>query len=396
MDLSNISKPLWNEQRQELIELFTREEYGRIPDDWVSTWKLSFVRNGETFEQRTYDICVQYKDKEFKFSFSLWLPKKVDGPIPVTIMVSNHFREEKESPAASPELMEKMFPIIKKLLGSQEKFEAMCEDQFSEKKANESHAIDIEKDMKQGYWPVEKLLERGWGAAAFYTEDIAPDAANAWNKRGLSLLFEKETSSPDDYGCLSLWAFAASRVLDVLLDLPEIDKNRISVAGHSRGGKTALWAAVQDERFETAFVNCSGCCGAALNKGKYGENVNSIISLLGYWFCENFKKYVDMPVEEMPFDQHLLLAAMAPRPVYVASGSIDYWTDPEAEFAGCKEASPAWETLGLPGLKCVAYPEPDTVWHDGLVGYHLRCGGHALTESDWIKFCDFEEHWVNR
>ena len=382
MDLSSITETLWNEQRQELVELFKREEYGRIPDGWVSTWKLSALRSGETFEQRTYEICVQYMGKEFKFPFSLWLPQKTDGPVPVSIMISNHSREEKTSAGASPEVIEKMLPIIRKLLGSQEKFEAMCEDQFSEKKANEKHSIDIENDMEQGYWPVESLLARGWGAAAFYTADVAPDAADLWNQIGLAKLFENEKSFPDDYGCLSLWAFAASRVLDVLLDVPEIDKNRISVAGHSR--------------FETAFVNCSGCCGAALNKGKYGENVNSIILTLGYWFCENFKKYTDMPVEEMPFDQHLLLAAMAPRPVYVASGNIDYWTDPEAEFAGCKEASPAWEALGLPGLKCDVYPEPDSVWHDGMVGYHLRRGGHALTESDWMRFCDFEECCLNR
>lgn len=396
MDLSKITKETWKKERENLIELFRREEYGRIPEGWECRWQLSSKREEKSYEQRTYKIGISYGKEEFVFPFSLWLPKGAEGKVPVTIMVSNHSKVENKQAAADPELMEKMLPIIRTLLGSEEKFQAMCEDQFSEEKAKESHAIDIEQDMEQGYWPVKQLLDRGWAAAAFYTADVAPDDAICWNKEGISTIFPKENPKNDDYGCLSLWAFGASRILDVLISLPEIDEKRISVAGHSRGGKTALWAAAQDERFETAFVNNSGCCGAALNRGKYGENVNSIILSLGYWFCENFREYVDVPVEEMPFDQHLLLASMAPRPVYVASGSIDYWSDPEAEFAGCKKASPAWEALGLPGLFYDSYPEPETVWQEGMIGYHLRDGGHALTESDWMRFCDFEERWNKR
>lgn len=391
MNLSEITKESWEEKRESLLELFRREEYGRIPEGWTSQWELKGKRQEADYEQRTYEIRICFEKKEFSFPFSLWLPKNVEKPVPAAIMVSNHSREENPSAAADPELMEQMLPIIRKLLGSEEKYQAMCEDQFSEKKAQEKHAIHIERDMEQGYWPVRKMLDRGWATAAFYTADVAPDDAVRWNKEGIATIFQKECPENDDFGCLSLWAFAASRVLDVLASIPEIAKNRISVAGHSRGGKTALWAAAQDDRFETAFVNNSGCCGAALNEGKCGENVNSIILTLGYWFCENFREYVDVPVEEMPFDQHLLLASMAPRPVYVASGSIDYWSDPEAEFAGCKKASAAWEAMGLPGLICDTYPSPETVWQDGMVGYHLRDGGHALTEMDWMRFCDFEE-----
>ena len=381
----------WKKRREELVELFRKEEYGRMPEGFTCDGKLIRERQEDWYEQRTYEVCVKYGGNEYQFPFSLWLPANAKKPVPVTILVCNHSREEKESVTANPEVMEKMLPVIKELLGSEERFQAMCEDQFSEKKVQEKHAIDIEHDMDQGYWPVKKLLERGWGAAAFYTDDVAPDDAILWNKTGMATLFSKDCPKPDSFGCLSLWAFGASRVLDVLLSVPEVDENRISVAGHSRGGKTALWAAAQDERFETAFVNNSGCCGAAQNEGKYGENVNSILLCFGYWFCENFKEYMDVPVEDMPFDQHQLIAAMAPRPVYVASGSIDYWSDPEAEFASGKKASAVWEELGLLGLVCETYPEPESVWHDGMIGYHLRDGGHALTESDWMRFCDFEE-----
>lgn len=391
MNLSEITKESWNEQRESLLELLRQEEYGRIPEGWTSQWRLKSMRQEADYEQRTYEICVHFEKKEFSFPFSLWLPQNVNKPVPAAIMISNHSKEEKPSASANPELMEQMLPIIRKLLGSEEKFQAMCKDQFSEEKAKESHSIDIENDMEQGYWPVRKMLDRGWATAAFYTADVAPDDAILWNKEGIATIFQKERPEGDDFGCLSLWAFAASRVLDVLASIPEIATDRISVAGHSRGGKTALWAAAQDARFETAFVNNSGCCGAALNEGKYGENVNSIILCLGYWFCENFREYVDVSAEKMPFDQHLLLATLAPRPLYVASGSIDYWSDPEAEFAGCKKASAAWEALGLPGLICDTYPNPETVWANGRIGYHLRDGGHALTEMDWMRFCDFEE-----
>lgn len=213
-----------------------------------------------------------------------------------------------------------------------------------------------------------------------------------WKQNGLYPLFYGEEERPQDgFGCLTVWGFGAQRVLDVLLTMPEIDPHRIAVAGHSRAGKAALWAAVQDERFATVLVNNSGCCGAAMNEDKLGERVSSMCKMMPRWFCPNFLQYGAVPVEQMPFDQDMLVAAMAPRPVYLTSGSRDYWSDPEAEFRSARAAGQVYEALGKTGLVCGQYPAPDTVWNEGDVGYALRGGPHDMTEWDWLSFCDFEK-----
>lgn len=381
----------WPARREALVSLFRSQEYGRIPEGWTSSWEKTEERQFPDCRRITYTITLTYQGRSAGFPAVLWLPLEAKGPVPVTVMISNHDAVPAPAPQQDPEMMKKFLPMMEALIGSKEKMQAMMEDMGGSSGNKEKSTLDIFEDRDLGYWPVDALLARGWGAAAFYASDLSPDNREGWNRKGAASIFQICPEEPEQPGCLSLWAFGASRVLDVLLTVPEVDAARISVAGHSRGGKAALWAAAQDDRFETALVNNSGCCGAALNRGKTGESVTSIQTIFPHWFCPNFRAYQNIPVEQMPFDQHQLLGAMAPRPVYVASGSTDYWTDPEAEFAGCKAASPFWEALGLPGLTISEYPEPDTAHPEGMVGYHLRRGGHNLTTWDWMRFCDFEE-----
>jgi len=147
---------------------------------------------------------------------------------------------------------------------------------------------------------------------------------------------------------------------------------------------------VQDQRFETVLVNNSGCCGAAQNEGKLGERVSSMCQMMPRWFCPNFLSYGQMPVEQMPFDQDELLAAMAPRPVFVTSGSRDYWSDPEAEFRSVCSAGQVYSALGLSPCTQETYPAPQNAFCEGLVGYALREGPHDMTAWDWRQFCRFE------
>lgn len=378
----------WPTRRAQLAALFAGQEYGRIPEGWQASAALRDETEVEGARRRRYEIAVTWQGRSFRFPFTLWLPRQAVGPCPAVILVSNHGRVPSPPPNIDPAQAQQMMPMLEQLLGSRERLESFAKDMMAPKAPQ---TLDIDADLDKEYWPVRRLLERGWATAAFYTEDLAPDSAAHWQGSGAGALFAQPRAAQDAPGALSLWAFGASRVLDVLRAEPGIAPERISVAGHSRGGKTALWAAVQDERFAAAFVNNAGCCGSALNAGKYGESVTSIQMMMGYWFCPAFRQYGGRPVEEMPFDQHMLLAAMAPRPVYVASGSTDYWSCPEAEYAACAAASPAWELLGLPGLRCPHYPQPDTHWHEGRVGYRLRRGGHALTAADWMDFCAFAE-----
>jgi hypothetical protein len=186
-----------------------------------------------------------------------------------------------------------------------------------------------------------------------------------------------------------MWAWAASRVMDYLQTLEGIDGKRIAVIGHSRLGKTALWCAAQDERFAMGISNDSGCSGAAITRDKKGEHIKDITRSFKYWFCENYLKYVDNE-EALPFDQHFLLSAIAPRPVYVCSALEDEWADPQSEFLSCVASSCVYELLGVKGLIAGdEYPEPGTSLHEGSIGYHLREGTHYLSRYAWQRFMEY-------
>ncbi|MBL9216133.1 MAG: alpha/beta hydrolase, partial [Opitutaceae bacterium] len=198
----------------------------------------------------------------------------------------------------------------------------------------------------------------------------------------------------DAWGTVAAWAWGASRAVDYLKSEPALAALPVAVIGHSRGGKAALWCGAQDERVELTISNNSGSTGAALARGKRGESVALINGRFTHWFAGNYRRYDDAE-DQLPVDQHLLIALAAPRLVYVASATEDAWADPAAEFRACVEASPVWSLFGQPGLLGGAtQPPPDTPRPEGRIGYHLRTGDHALTLSDWEKYLDFaRRHW---
>src|SRR5262249_5088399 len=252
-------------------------------------------------------------------------------------------------------------------------------------------SADPTRQQKEGFWPAEEIIGRGFATAVFQTNDVDPDrkddASRAAGVRG-QWPAGGGTEGTDAWATLGAWAWGASRVLDYLVTLPEIDPARVAVLGHSRGGKTALWAGAQDERFALVVSNDSGCGGAALSRRDFGETVEAINRGFPHWFCGNFKRF-DGRGAELPVDQHQLLALIAPRAVYVASADGDFWADQRGEFLALAQASPVYALYGHEGFKPTDMPPLDSPRVRGRMGYHIRQGNHNLTPYDWQQFMTF-------
>ena len=347
----------WQETRRpETLELFREHIYGRTPIGRPPT--LTFV-NKET-DATAMDGAATLKRIDIEYSgpggngvihLGLFIPNHVKKPAPGFLLICNRDPEN----------------------------------------------IDMTRAEKSPFWPAEQLVARGYVAAAFYNADVDPDQDDGFENGVHGIFDPPNVPRPGDaWGTIAAWAWGASRVMDYFETDPDIDATRIGVVGHSRGGKTALWAGAEDERFALVISNNSGCTGAALARNKQGERIARINQHFPHWFNANYKNFNDQE-EQLPVDQHQLIALMAPRLVYVASASEDAWADPEGEFLACVHAGPVYELFGLQGVGATEMPAAEQPLHTGHIGYHLRAGKHNLTEYDWNRYLDFaDQHWKPR
>lgn len=254
-------------------------------------------------------------------------------------------------------------------------------------------------------WPLETILRRGYAVACFHGGDIELDRHGSgctfttagWEKgiRTFSMRLAGRTDrAADEWGSIGAWAWGLSRVLDFLQTDASVDGDRVAVFGHSRTGKTALWAGAQDERFAIVIANNSGQGGAALARRRYGETVAASFSLSGIWYCQNYEQYGGRETA-LPIDAHLLIAAIAPRPVYVASAEEDRWADPRGEFLAALHAEPVYRLFGPTGLGVDGMPAVNQPVGEAI-GYHIRSGGHDITRFDWECFLDFADRHFRR
>ncbi len=236
--------------------------------------------------------------------------------------------------------------------------------------------------------PVDLLTGAGYAVLTSCYGSWVPDDPVEYRTGGVWQLLDLDNAASPP-GVVALWAWSLGRLIDVAVDLPEIDATRIAIAGHSRLGKAALWAGANDERAAAVFVNESGCAGASLSRRNYGETLELNRSGFPHWLLA--AERADAAGLDA-VDQHQLLAAIAPRSVYVGSAEGDRWCDPRGEYLALRAAAPMWTAFGS---NADALPEADQAFVpgnavvSGKVGWHLRDGGHDLTPYDWSRFLDF-------
>ena len=374
---------IWRTKRRpEILELFRQYVYGRAPIDRP--------------ENMTFEVFD--------------LERKALGGLATRKQVTVNFTGEKDGPTMDiliylPNAAERPVPTFVILnFGGNHTISSDPAIKLSERwmRSRSSGAVKNRADEKtrgraSSRFPIGAILKRGYGLATIYYGDIDPDFHDGF-KNGVHPVFDKLIDgkrAPDAWGSIGAWAWGLSRAMDYFESDDNIDNRHVAVLGHSRLGKTALWAGASDERFAFVISNNSGCGGAALSRRAYGETVERINKSFPHWFCENFKKY-NGKEGDLPVDQHMLIALMAPRPVYVTSADGDLWADPRGEFLSCRYAGGVYRLLGLKGLGVRQMPGLDQPVQKGSIGYHVRSGDHNLTEYDWQRFMDFADMHFKR
>ncbi len=268
-----------------------------------------------------------------------------------------------------------------------------------------NHATEAGRGVAASRWPADMINQRGYALITAYYGDIDPDFDDGFQNGIHGLMPEFIASLPPERrpGSIAAWAYGLSCILDAITNTPDlgIDVSRVAVLGHSRLGKTALWAGATDPRFALVVSNDSGCGGAALSRRAVGETVGRINSSFPHWFCDGFEQYNENE-SSLPVDSHELIALAAPRPIAVGSATNDTWADPLGEFLAARNASPVYELLGLPGLLDDQGhlpdqpPAPDHAYSSGTISYHLRDGGHDLAKEDWQCYLDFADRFLQQ
>ncbi len=256
----------------------------------------------------------------------------------------------------------------------------------------EHRATEAGRGASASRWPVEMILDRGYGLATIYYGDVEPDHAEGWKDGIRSKLKTDAAGKPlplEEWSAISAWSWGLSRVMDYFETDDNVDAKHVALMGHSRLGKTSLWGGASDERFAIVISNDSGCGGAALSRRAFGETVKRINTSFPHWFNKNFKQYNDNE-GALPFDQHELIALIAPRPVYVASAVEDQWADPKGEFLSARYAGPVYQLFGEGGVGVEEQPAIDTPVGD-YIRYHVRTGKHDVTDFDWEQYLNFAD-----
>ena len=373
-DSVDATRAAWDKRRAALLDQFAKEMFGTYP---TSSYELDCqeVESGDAFDgkalRQQFAVTVKTSSGSQRIDLLVYSPKNATRPVPCFLGLN--FRGNHTTTDDPKVLLPKSWCPKDDAAG-----------------VVDSAATEAGRGTSTRRWEFEMLIDSGLASATAYCGDIDPDFDDQF-KNGVHALFPEHRPSaehPERWGTIAAWSWGLSRLLDCIeQNVKAVDAKRVAVHGHSRLGKTSLWAGASEPRFAAVISNDSGCGGAALSKREIGETVWRINNSFPHWFCGNFKKYSNNEAN-LPFDQHQLLALAAPRPLYVASASEDLWADPKGEFLAAKLAGELYQQLGGKPLAIAEFPAPNTA-SVGQVSYHLREGKHDILAWDWKNYIEF-------
>jgi hypothetical protein len=365
----------WRVRRQEILRLFGEHVYGFTPATktritFAETKRDDKALNGLAVRREVTLYLTGRKDGP-QMHLLVFVPKAAKQPAPVFMGLSfngNHAVHSDPGITLSTAWMRN----------------------DRDRNVN-NRATEKARGSEASRWPVEMIVKRGYALVTAYYGDLFPDHNDGLKDSIIPHLYKNGQTqlAANDWNALGAWAWGMSRALDYIEKDRTLDAKRVALIGHSRIGKAALWAGAQDERFALVISNNSGEGGAALARRNFGETVERINTSFPHWFNANFKQY-SRNVVALPVDQHMLLALIAPRPLYVASAVEDQWADPRGEFLSAKAASPVYRLLGTDGLGATEMPglhQPVLT----TIGHHIRAGKHDVTDYDWEQYLNFAD-----
>lgn len=365
--------------RPETLALIEREMFGKAPPLPPLFFKVDEAPSpalGGKVLRKQVSISLNGKPDGPAMDMLLYVPAEAKGPVPVVFGLNFNGNQ-----GASKD------PGIR-----------LCRSWLRNSKEAgivDNHATEASRGCEEGRWQVEYAAGRGYAVATICYCDIDPDFDDKW-KNGVHALYPEIEASRTGatWGTIAAWAWGMRLGLNYLEKETAVDAKRVICQGHSRLGKTALWAGATDERFAIVISNDSGAGGAALNKRIFGETVAKLNSAFPHWFCGNFTKYSDKEAD-LPFDSHQIIALSAPRPVLITSATQDLWADPKGEFLGGLGADPVYKLFGASGMEATEQPPPDKL-SSGTIGYLLRSGAHDVTLADWTAYLDFADKHLKK
>ncbi|MEM8668260.1 MAG: acetylxylan esterase [Planctomycetota bacterium] len=370
----------WSRMRRpELLELFATQVYGTAPEPCKLTHRLISTHENAVQGKairREVDVHFGSSADAPAMRLLIYTPKSADGAVPAFLTLNfqgNHSVDPDPTISLNASWMRSKKGMVV-----------------------ENRATEAARGVAASRWPIEMIVDRGYALVTIYYGDIDPDFDDGFENGIHGHLKSEAESIPakQRWGSIAGWAYGLSRALDYLETDERIDGSSVAVFGHSRLGKTALWAGASDPRFKMVISNNSGCGGAALSRRAIGETIGRINSSFPHWFCDNYLQFNENE-SACPVDQHQLIALIAPRAVYVASATEDRWADPKGEFLSMVKADPVYRLLGTDGMGSdqapAKMPAPDNAIKTGTMGYHLRTGKHNVTDYDWNQYLDFAD-----